>query len=57
MSLHRRLGRLIDAFRPAAGPPPDRLLAFFGWCLSGAWRGLSLAALASALGGLADISP
>ena len=55
MSLHRRLGRLIDAFRPAAGPPPDRLLAFFGWCLSGAWRGLSLAALASALGGLADV--
>lgn len=29
MSLHRRLGRIIDAFRPAEGPPPDTLLRFF----------------------------
>ena len=55
MSLHRRLGQMIDAFRPAEGPPPDTLLAFFRWCLSGAWRGLSLAAVASALGGVADV--
>ncbi len=55
MTLHRRLGRMIDAFRPADGPPPDRLLPFFGWCLSGAWGGLSLAAICSALGGAADV--
>ncbi|TBN39831.1 ABC transporter ATP-binding protein [Paracoccus subflavus] len=55
MTLHHRLGRLIDAFRPADGPPPATLLAFFRWCLSGAWGGLTLAAIASALGGLADV--
>ena len=36
MTFHHRLGRLIDAFRPADGPPPATLLAFFRWCLSGA---------------------
>lgn len=55
MTLHHRLGRLIDAFRPADGPPPATLLAFFRWCLSGAWGGLTLAAIASALGGVADV--
>ena len=55
MNLHRSLGSIIDAFRPAEGPPPNRLLAFFKWCLSGAWGGLSLAAVASALGGVADV--
>lgn len=35
MTLHHRLGRLIDAFRPADGPPPATLLAFFRWCLAG----------------------
>jgi len=39
---------LIDAFRPADGPPPQRLGAFFGWCLSGAWPALGLAAFLSA---------
>ena len=51
MTLHHRLGRLIDAFRPADGPPPATLLAFFRWCLSGAWPGLGFAAIASALRG------
>ncbi|GHG15840.1 ABC transporter ATP-binding protein [Paracoccus aerius] len=55
MTLHHRLGRLIDAFRPAEGPPPATLLAFFRWCLSGAWGGLTLAGIASALGGVADV--
>lgn len=55
MTLHHRLGRLIDAFRPAEGPPPATLLAFFRWCLSGAWGGLGLAGIASALGGVADV--
>ena len=28
---------LIEAFAPAEGPPPQRLGAFFGWALRGAW--------------------
>ncbi|WP_234855020.1 ABC transporter ATP-binding protein [Paracoccus everestensis] len=55
MTLHHHLGRLIDAFRPADGPPPATLLAFFRWCLAGAGGGLTLAAIASALGGVADV--
>ncbi len=55
MTLHHRIGRLIEAFRHAEGPPPATLLAFFRWCLSGAWGGLGLAAVASALGGVADV--
>ncbi len=53
--MHERLSRLIDAFRPADGPPPRTLIAFFRWCLSGAWPGLTLAATASALGGIVDV--
>ncbi|WP_282602029.1 ABC transporter ATP-binding protein [Paracoccus sp. PARArs4] len=55
MNLHARMGRMVDAFRPADGPPPRTLLAFFRWCLSGAWKGLGFAAVASAMGGLADV--
>ena len=47
---------MIDAFRPADGPPPRKLLAFFRWCLSGAWPGLIFAAFTSALGGIADVA-
>ncbi len=53
--MHKIFARMIDAFRPAEGPPPATLLAFFRWCLSGAWGGLTIAAIASALGGVADI--
>ena len=53
--MHHFFSRLIDAFRPADGPPPRTLLAFFRWCLSGAWGGLTIAAIASALAGIADI--
>ncbi|MBY6140162.1 ABC transporter ATP-binding protein/permease [Leisingera daeponensis] len=45
------LGNLIDAFRPAEGPPPQRLGAFLRWCLAGAWPMLFLAASFSALAG------
>ena len=55
IDLHDRFGRMVDAFRPAEGPPPRTLLAFFRWCLSGAWGGLTVAAIASALGGVADV--
>ncbi|RQP06272.1 MAG: ABC transporter ATP-binding protein [Paracoccus sp. BP8] len=53
--MHDFFARMIDAFRPAEGPPPRSLLAFFRWCLSGAWPGLTIAAVASALSGIADI--
>ncbi len=43
----------IDAFRPANGAPPQTLRAFMGWCLSGAWPALGLAAfLTAAIGTL-----
>ncbi|MFW8593851.1 ABC transporter ATP-binding protein [Cribrihabitans neustonicus] len=45
------IGNLIDAFRPAEGPPPQHLGAFLRWCLSGAWPMLWVAALFSALAG------
>ncbi|MDO5658695.1 MAG: ABC transporter ATP-binding protein [Paracoccus sp. (in: a-proteobacteria)] len=53
--MFQRLLSLIDAFRPAEGPPPQRLLPFFAWSLKGSGRGLGLAAIASALGGVADV--
>ncbi|AXC48529.1 ABC transporter ATP-binding protein [Paracoccus suum] len=55
MLLHKTFANMINAFRPADGPPPRRLLAFFRWCLAGAWPGLSVAGLASAAGGVADV--
>ena len=30
-----RFADLIDAFRPAEGPPPTTLMAFFRWALAG----------------------
>ena len=54
--MHRLFARMIDAFRPAEGPPPRKLLAFFRWCLAGAWPGLIFAAFTSALGGIADVA-
>lgn len=45
------IGNLIDAFRPADGPPPRQLGGFLRWCLSGAWPMLWLAAGFSALAG------
>ncbi|GAB4381861.1 ABC transporter ATP-binding protein [Albidovulum sp.] len=47
---------LIDAFRPAEGPPPRRLGRFMLWCLSGAWRPLILAAAISALAGAMEVA-
>lgn len=46
-----KLGNLIDAFKPAKGPPPQTLLGFVRWCLSGAWPMLAVAALCSSLAG------
>ena len=54
--MHHLFERMIDAFRPADGPPPRTLGAFFRWALSGAWPGLTLAAFASALSGAAEVA-
>lgn len=45
------IGKWINAFRPADGPPPQELGAFMRWCLSGAWPALWLAAAFSAIAG------
>jgi ATP-binding cassette subfamily B protein len=49
------LSGLIDAFRPADGPPPRTLMAFFRWCLSGAITVLIFGALISALAGVTEV--
>ncbi|WP_050527062.1 ABC transporter ATP-binding protein [Pseudorhodobacter aquimaris] len=51
MSIVTRIGGLIEAFRPADGPPPQTLGAFFRWCLSGSWLMLLLAGVLSAIAG------
>ncbi len=50
-----RLGNLIDAFRPADGPPPQTLGAFMRWCLRGSWPMLAAAAALSALAGTFEV--
>ena len=50
-----RLGRLIDAFRHADGPPPQKLWSFMRWCLDGSWRMLAVAAVLSALAGTFEV--
>ena len=49
------LGNWINAFRPAAGPPPETLRAFMGWCLAGGWPVLWLAAVISAAAGALEV--
>jgi len=43
--------QMIDAFRPAEGPPPTTLYRFMHWALQGAYPALFLAAALSALAG------
>ncbi|MBV0913542.1 ABC transporter ATP-binding protein [Anianabacter salinae] len=50
-----KLGNLIDAFRPADGPPPRTLGAFFLWCLGGAMPVLWVAAAISAVAGTLEV--
>ncbi|MCV2867390.1 ABC transporter ATP-binding protein/permease [Defluviimonas sp. WL0002] len=50
-----KLATLFDAFAPADGAPPNRLLGFFGWCLSGSWPTLALAAAASSVAGVMEV--
>ena len=51
----RRAGNLIDAFRPAEGPPPRTLGAFFRWALSGSFPVLLVAGLVSASAGTLEV--
>ena len=50
-----RLGDAIDAFRPAEGPPPQTLGAFFRWGLSGAFPVLLVAGFLSAFAGALEV--
>ncbi|MBS0123728.1 ABC transporter ATP-binding protein [Thetidibacter halocola] len=45
----------IDPFQPAEGPPPNRLLPFFGWALRGAWPVIWVAGAISVLAGVAEV--
>ena len=51
----RHPGNWIDAFRPADGPPPRTLGAFFRWALGGSFPVLSVAAAISAAAGTAEV--
>jgi ATP-binding cassette subfamily B protein len=55
MSALQRLGYLIDAFRPADGPPPQTLWPFIRWCLRGSWPMLLAAGLLSGLAGATEV--
>ncbi|PLL14569.1 multidrug ABC transporter ATP-binding protein [Tabrizicola sp. TH137] len=55
MNLARTLGNAIDAFRPADGPPPERLGAFFRWSLKGSWPALVVAGILSSLAGVTEV--
>ena len=50
-----KLAKLFDAFAPADGAPPKKLLPFFGWCLSGSWPVLTMAAAASSVAGVMEV--
>ena len=55
MSALQSLGSLIDAFRPADGPPPQRLGAFMRWSLAGSWPMLVVAGILSSLAGITEV--
>ena len=55
MTWVKRIGNLIDAFRPADGPPPERLGAFFNWCLRGSWPMLWVAGVLSSVAGAMEV--
>ena len=55
MNLSRTLGNMIDAFRPADTPPPEKLGKFFLWSLSGSWPALIVAGILSSLAGVTEV--
>ncbi len=50
-----RIGDAINAFAPADGDPPQRLMPFIRWCLKGAWPMLWLAGVISAVAGVTEV--
>ncbi|HAT36827.1 MAG TPA: multidrug ABC transporter ATP-binding protein, partial [Rhodospirillaceae bacterium] len=48
------LDRRLNPFRPAAGPPPETLVAFARWALAGAWPVLGLFTILSVMAGGMD---
>ncbi len=55
MSALLKLGGLIRPFDPAEGPPPQTLMAFLRWCLSGSWPMLWVAAAISSVAGATEV--
>jgi ATP-binding cassette, subfamily B, bacterial len=55
MSVLARLGNLIDAFRPADGPPPQVLTPFMRWALKGSWPMLWVAGILSSITGATEV--
>ena len=55
MSALQSLGSLIDAFRPADGPPPQRLGPFMRWSLAGSGPMLVIAGLLSSIAGVTEV--
>mgnify|MGYP000042995824 CR=1 FL=1 len=55
MTLGQRLERLVDQFGAAEGPPPERLLPFARWALSGSGRILGLALAIATLAGASEM--
>ena len=54
-SIADRIAAGVAPFAPSDGPPPRELLAFFRWCLRGAWPMVILAFAASAAAGTTEI--
>ena len=50
-----KMADMIDAFRPAEGPPPRTLGRFLLWCLSGAWGPLLIAGVISGVAGAMEV--
>ncbi len=51
-----KIADLITPFRDTDTPPPQRLMAFVRWSLSGAWGMLAIAAVFSAAGGGLEVA-
>lgn len=51
----RWIAGLIDAFQPAAGPPPQKLLPFAGWALRGSEKALAVTLVTTILAGLSEL--
>ena len=50
-----RFWGLIDPYAPAGSAPPQTVVPFFRWALSGAWRAIFLAMLITATAGATEL--